>query len=197
MHRTTVDCRVDERTLREVYLTPFEAAVNAGAWSMMAAYNRVNGIHCSNHGPLVAGILKGEWAWDGVLMSDWEATHNTVAASVAGLDLEMPGPPRFFGPALAEAVRRGDVSEAVLDDHARRLLLLAARVGALAVAGEGVARPTAAEKLDPAQPWHLSDPDAAALVRRAAAESFVLLTNDGTLPLLPAVIRKLAGPVVV
>ena len=196
MHRTTVDCRVDERTLREVYLTPFEAAVNAGAWSMMAAYNRVNGIHCSNHGPLVAGILKGEWAWDGVLMSDWEATHNTVAASVAWLDLEMPGPPRFFGPALAEAVRRGDVSEAVLDDHARRLLLLAARVGALAVAGEGVARPTAAEKLDPAQPWHLSDPDAAALVRRAAAESFVLLTNDGTLPLLPAVIRKLAviGP---
>jgi beta-glucosidase len=195
-HRTTVDCRVDERTLREVYLVPFEAAANAGAWSMMAAYNRVNGIHCSHHGPLVDGILKGEWAWDGVLMSDWEATHDTVAGSVAGLDLEMPGPPRFFGPALAEAVRRGDVSEAVLDDHARRLLLLATRVGALPVGGKGVARPAAAPQLDPAQPWHLSDPDAAALVRRAAAESFVLLTNDGTLPLLPAGIRKLAviGP---
>ena len=117
-HRTTVDCRVDERTLREVYLVPFQAAVNAGAWSMMAAYNRVNGVHCSHHGPLVGGILKGEWAWDGVLMSDWEATHDTVAGAVAGLDLEMPGPPRFFGPALAEAVRRGDVSEAVLDDPA-------------------------------------------------------------------------------
>jgi len=195
-HRTTVDCRVDERTLREVYLVPFQAAVNAGAWSMMAAYNRVNGVHCSHHGPLVGGILKGEWAWDGVLMSDWEATHDTVAGAVAGLDLEMPGPPRFFGPALAEAVRRGDVSEAVLDDHARRLLLLAARVGALPVGGGGVARPAAGSRLDPSHPWHLSDAEASALVRRAAAESFVLLANDGTLPLAPAGLRRVAviGP---
>ena len=202
-HRTTVDCRVDERTLREVYLVPFEAAARAGAWSMMAAYNRVNGIYCSDHAQLVGEILKGEWAWDGVLMSDWEATHDTVAGAVAGLDLEMPGPPRFFGPALAKAVRRGDVSEAVLDDKARRLLLLAARVGALDAdgaagtaaggAGGSAVGTAAGSALDPAQPWHLSDPEAAELVRRAAAESFVLLTNDGTLPLAPAGIRKLAA----
>ena len=195
-HRTTVDCRVDERTLREVYLVPFEAAANAGAWSMMAAYNRVNGIHCAHHDHLVGEILKREWAWDGVLMSDWHATDDTVAGAVAGLDLEMPGPPRFFGLPLAAAVRRGEVSETVLDGKARRLLLLAARVGALAEGGNGVAGPAAGSQLDPTKPWHLSDAEASALVRRAAAESFVLLTNDGTLPLAPAGIRKVAviGP---
>jgi beta-glucosidase len=203
-HRTSVDCRVDERTLREVYLVPFEAVARAGAWSIMAAYNRVNGTHCSGHVQLVGEILKGEWAWDGVLMSDWEATHDTVSAAVAGLDLEMPGPPRWFGPRLAEAVRRGDVSQAVLDDKARRLLLLAARVGALspdrlADVAIGAARPAGSAvggQPDPAKPWQLSDADASALVRRAAAESFVLLANDGTLPLAPAGIRKLAviGP---
>ncbi len=215
-HRTSVDCRVDERTLREVYLVPFEAAANAGAWSIMAAYNLVNGIHCADHDHLVGEILKGEWGWDGVLMSDWHGADDTVAGAVAGLDLEMPGPPRFFGPGLAGAVRRGEVSEAVLDDKARRMLLLAARVGALAAdrvegatgaegaagaAGVG-ARPLAGTgigdgaPLDPGKPWHLSDAQASALVRRAAAESFVLLANDGTLPLTPAGIRKLAviGP---
>ena len=133
--RTSVDCRLDERTLREVYLVPFEAAASAGAWSMMAAYNRVNGIHCVDHDDLVGEILRGEWRWDGVLMSDWHATDDTVAGAVAGLDLEMPGPPHFFGPPLADAVRKGEVSEAVLNAMARRVLLLAARVGALASDG--------------------------------------------------------------
>ena len=196
-HRTSVDCRVDERTLREVYLVPFEAAVNAGAWSIMAAYNLVNGIHCADHDHLVGDVLKEEWAWDGVLMSDWHATDDTVAGAMAGLDLEMPGPPHFFGPALAEAVRRGEVSEAVLDDKARRMLLLAARVGALAAHPiGGAAEAEGGAPLDPGQPWHLSDAAASALVRRAAAESFVLLANDGILPLSPAGILKLAviGP---
>ena len=192
MKRTSVDCRVDERTLREVYLVPFEAAARVGAWSMMAAYNQVNGVHCVDHDHLVGGILRGEWRWDGVLMSDWHATDDTVAGAVAGLDLEMPGPPHFFGPPLAEAVRRGEVSEAVLDAMARRVLLLAARVGALASDGGG----TAAPLLDPAEPWFLSDADASALVRRAAADAFVLLTNDGTLPLDPKAVKRIAvvGP---
>ena len=202
MHRTSVDCRIEERTLREVYLVPFEAVAKAGAWSIMAAYNLVNGVHCADHIHLVGEILKGEWAWDGVLMSDWHATDDTVAGAVAGLDLEMPGPPRFFGHVLAEAVRRGEVSETVVDDKARRMLRLAARVGALAasgaagaVAGGATAR-AADPDLDPSKPWHLSDATAAALVRRAAAESFVLLANDGILPLAPATIHKLAivGP---
>jgi beta-glucosidase len=182
--RTSVDCRLDERTLREVYLVPFEAAARAGAWSIMAAYNLVNGVHCADHRHLVSQVLKGEWAWDGVLMSDWFATDDTVAGALAGLDLEMPGPERFFGRRLARAVRDGRVSQAVLDDKVRRILRLATRVGAL----DG--------GLDPAGPWHLSDAAASALVRRAAAESFVLLTNDGLLPLTAAELRRVAviGP---
>ena len=206
-HRTTVNCIVDERTLREVYLLPFERVAKAGAWSMMAAYNLVNGVHCSENGALIGAILREEWGWDGVLMSDWHATHDTVTCAAAGLDLEMPGPPRHFGPQLAAAVRRGEVDEQTLNCAAERVLTLAGRVGALDLDGTGrggegrgggaadgsgigaVAQPAS-------EPIHLSDSDAAALVRRAAAESFVLLTNDGILPLPAAGIRRVAviGP---
>jgi beta-glucosidase len=193
-HRTTVNCIVDERALREVYLLPFEAVARAGAWSMMAAYNRVNGVHCSRNKALIGDVLRDEWEWDGVLMSDWEATHDTVADATAGLDLEMPGPPRHFGPPLAAAVRRGEVDEETLNCAALRVLMLAARVGALPV----VARPISAPKADaaPQEPIHLSDAAAAALVRRAATDSFVLLANDGILPLAAAALKRVAviGP---
>jgi beta-glucosidase len=203
VERTTVDCVIDERTLREVYLVPFEAAANAGAWSMMAAYNRVNGTHCTRNSDLVRGILREEWGWDGVLMSDWDATHDTVSSVLAGLDLEMPGPPRHFGPALAEAVRRGGVPEEILNEAALRLLRLAERVGALDARGaehgseRGAAtREDSAERTAATGPVHLSDSAAAALVRRAAAESFTLLRNDSLLPLDPSDIRRVAliGP---
>jgi beta-glucosidase len=204
MRRTSVDCRLDERTLREIYLVPFEAAANSGAWAMMAAYNRLNGVHCVDNPALLREILKDEWAWDGVVMSDWHATDSGAAAA-AGLDLEMPGPPHFFGAQLAEAVARGEVSEDVLDEMARRVLILAARVGALRGEAEASAAPATGvpagapavgPALDPAAPWHLSDAEAAALVRRAAAESFVLLSNDGILPLDAAKLRRVAviGP---
>ncbi len=191
-HRTTVDCLVDERTLREVYLLPFEAVAKAGTWSMMSAYNRVNGVYCSDHMDLTHDILKGEWAWDGVLMSDWFATHDTVAGAVAGMDLEMPGPSRSMGAALAEAVRSGAVAESVLDDKARRILRLAARIGALP-ATDGDGEPVV---IDPVQPILLSTPGAAAVVRRAAADSFVLLANDGILPLSGGKLHRVAviGP---
>ncbi len=204
--RTTVNCIIDERTLREVYLVPFEAAANAGAWSMMAAYNLVNGTHCSHNVDLVRGILRDEWGWDGVLMSDWHATHDTAGAAIAGLDLEMPGPPNRFGPALAEAVRRGEVPEETLDEMALRLLQLATRVGALprgdaagsgagsaGTAGSGAGGRPALQAPGPVQ---LSDSAAAALVRRAAAESFVLLRNDGILPLDVRGLKRIAviGP---
>jgi beta-glucosidase len=149
-HRTTVDCRVDERTLREVYLVPFEAVARAGAWSIMAAYNLLNGISCTDHAWLNREVLKGEWSWDGVLMSDWHATDDTVGCATAGLDLEMPGPERFYGQYLAAAVRDGRVPESVLDDQARRLLLLAARVGALA--GDGSGGPAGASRPGPTLP---------------------------------------------
>ena len=200
-HRTTVNCIVDERTLREVYLLPFEAVARAGAWSMMAAYNRINGVHCSNNAALIAGVLREEWGWDGVLMSDWHAAHDTVADAMAGLDLEMPGPPQHLGLHLAAAVRRGEVDEETLNSAALHVLTLATRVGALpvneTVAGQ-VARTarTRPADTDPLAPVHLSDADAAALVRRAAADAFVLLANDGVLPLAAEALRKVAvvGP---
>jgi beta-glucosidase len=201
-HRTTVNCLIDERTLREVYLLPFEAAALAGAWSMMAAYNLVNGVHCSQNAALIRGILRDEWGWDGVLMSDWEATHDTVADVNAGLDLEMPGPPRHFGPLLAAAVRRGEVDEETLNAAALRVLTLASRVGALpaevAPASAPTVGPVPAHRAGEAsaQPLLLSDADAAALVRRAAADSFVLLANDGILPLASTGLKRVAvvGP---
>jgi beta-glucosidase len=197
--RTTVNCIIDERTLREVYLVPFEAAAGAGAWSMMAAYNRVNGVHCTGNQELVGGILRDEWGWDGVLMSDWHATNDTLEV-MTGLDLEMPGPAKQLGPHLATAVRRGEVDEGTLNRAAARILTLAARTGALregapdATAEAGGAATRAPEGSTPVL---LSDPEGAALVRRAAAESFVLLSNhDDILPLATADLRRVAvvGP---
>jgi beta-glucosidase len=215
-HRTTVNCIVDERTLREVYLLPFEAVARAGAWSMMAAYNRVNGVYCTGNPVLIGDVLREEWGWDGVLMSDWHATHDTVIDSTAGLDLEMPGPAVKFGEYLAAAVRRGEVDEETLNCAALRILALATRVGALpltakvergaagAVSGAAVSGAAAggaaggAANAGPTstEPVLLSDATAAALVRKAAAESFVLLANDGVLPLTPVHLSHLAvvGP---
>ena len=203
-HRTTVNCIVDERTLREVYLLPFEAAAEVGAWSMMAAYNLVNGVHCTGNRDLAGKILRDEWGWDGVLMSDWHATNDTLEAST-GLDLEMPGPPHHFGAHLAAAVRRGEVDEETLDCAAMRILRLAARVGALrdpepgaagARPAAGPSSPEPGARPDALPPVLLSDATAAALVRKAAADSFVLLSNHGILPLATAGLRRVAvvGP---
>ena len=96
----------------------------------MTAYNRVNGPYCSEHAELIA-ILRDEWGFDGLVMSDWFGTHSTAPAANAGLDLEMPGPPQFFGEKLAAAVRAGEVPESVLDDKAHRVLTLIERTGRL------------------------------------------------------------------
>ena len=120
----TISSQVDERTLREISLVPFEAAVTeAGTWAVMTAYNRVNGPYCSEHAELIS-ILRDEWGFDGLVMSDWFGTHSTVAAANAGLDLEMPGPPQYFGEKLAAAVRAGEVAEATLDEKVHRVLAL-------------------------------------------------------------------------
>jgi beta-glucosidase len=128
--RLTLDARVDEQTLREVYLAPFEAAVEAGVWVVMSAYNGVNGATMSES-PLLTEPLKGEWGFDGVVVSDWGAVRSTVASARAAQDLAMPGPNDHWGDALAAAVRAGEVPRAAIDEKVRRLLRLAARVGAL------------------------------------------------------------------
>jgi beta-glucosidase len=180
--RFTVDVRVDERTLREVYLRPFEDMVrDGGAWLVMAAYNTVNGTTMTEH-PLLAEPLKGEWGFDGVVVSDWFAARTTVAAGNAGLDLVMPVDNSPWGEALVAAVRDGGVGEQAIDDKVRRLLRLASRVGALA-GGDPVGSP------EPVS--------APALVREAAAAGAVLVSNrDQLLPLRPAALRRVAvfGP---
>ncbi len=187
-NRTTVDCIVDERALREIYLVPFELAARAGAWALMTGYNRVNGAYCAANRTLVTDILKSEWQWDGLTMSDWFALGDTVGWANGGLDLEMPGPARLFGETLLDAVREGAVDEATLDDKIARLLTLAARVGRL----DGMLSPPAHASV--AHAARRIDIDGDVLVDAAAA-GFVLLKNEAQLlPLAP--VRRLAviGP---
>ena len=129
--RFEVSSEPDERTLREVSLLPFEHTLRrAGAWSTMAAYNRLHGTHCSQHERLLTTILRDEWGWDGVVISDWFAVHATAEPALAGLDLEMPGPPLHWGAALAAAVDAGDVPVETIHAKRERLALLGRRTGA-------------------------------------------------------------------
>ena len=188
--RMTVDVRIDDRTLRELYLAPFEAIVrNAGAWAVMAAYNGVNGSPMTQS-PLLRDILHGEWGYDGLVMSDWTAAHDTEAAAEAALDLAMPGPASVYGPwgeALLEAVGKGAVDEALIDDKVVRILRLAARVGALAQTLPPPGLPPAAPTSTLAPPeLAVEAADSVAVaqeLRAAAAAGFVLARNDGLLPL--------------
>jgi beta-glucosidase len=208
--RFTLDARVGERALRELYLAPFEAIVReTRPWAVMAAYNGVNGATMTES-PLLREVLKQEWGFDGVVMSDWYAARTTAAAGRAGLDLVMPGPAGPWGEALVAAVRAGEVGEEAVDDKVLRILRLAGRVGALEgveppaaerQSGEGV-EPPAAERqsgegvaAEPAaSPW--ADDDVAAELRATAAASFVLARNDRLLPLDAGELRSVAviGP---
>jgi beta-glucosidase len=130
--RWTYDARIAEHVLRELYLAPFEACVReADVDLVMTGYNQVNGVTMTEHGTLLGRILKEEWGFRGVALSDWHAARSTVATAVAGLDLAMPGPSGPWGGRLAAAVRDGTVGEDAVDDKVRRILRLARRVGAL------------------------------------------------------------------
>ena len=181
--RMTISSEVDDRTLREISLPPFEAAVReAGAWSVMSAYNRLNGHYCSEQPWLLGTLLKQEWEFEGLVMSDWYGTHSTAPAANAGLDLEMPGPPAWFGPKLAQAVRDGEVDEKRLDDMVRRVLAILERTGAL---DDPEVRPEAS----------LDDPVDRDVARRAASGSFVLLQNRAAaLPLERVATLAVVGP---
>src|SRR3954469_1762007 len=134
--RMSMSSVVDERTLREIYLLPFEMAVcDGGSLGVMTSYNRLNGTWCGEDSALYE-ILRDEWRFDGFVLSDWYAATSTASAS-AGMDLEMPGPARAMGPALAEAVRAGELDESVLDAQVERLLTVFDRIGALGSIGEG------------------------------------------------------------
>jgi len=182
--RMTVDARVDERTLREIYLPGFKAAVDAGAATLMAAYNRLNGAYCAENAWLLDELLRKEWGFKGFVVSDWGAVHGTLETALHGVDVEMPGGTTsdFFGTPLAEAVRKGQVPVSAIDDKARRVLGVMERFGAL----DGTEKPGVADT-----PEHQS------LARQAATEGLVLLKNEGgLLPLDKAKLRRVAviGP---
>src|SRR5690606_6021195 len=140
--RFTMSVEADERTLREVYLAPFEQAVaEGGAWLVMSAYNAVHGVTMTEH-DLLRSPLCEEWGFDGVVVSDWTAVRSTEASARARQDLVMPGPIGPWGEALVAAVRSGAVPEAAIEEKVVRLLRLAHRVGALdGYAGRGSTRP--------------------------------------------------------
>lgn len=183
--RMSVDVRMDSRALRELYLAPFEAITTEGnAWAVMASYNSLDGTTLTES-PLLQEILKQEWGFDGVVVSDWTAARSTEASARAGLDLVMPGPEGPWGEALVTAVQEGKVAEEAVDDKVRRLLRVAARTGALADGPEAVKPPV------------LTEDEIRALLREAAAAGFVLARNEGDLlPLDRTALRKVAvlGP---
>ena len=123
--RFSINAVVDERTLREIYLPAFEKAVKqARPWTVMCAYNKLNGRYCSEHHELLTDILKEEWGFEGLVVSDWGAVHDRVAGLKGGLDLEMPGPQDRRVKAVVEAVRSGELEESVLDESVRRILTI-------------------------------------------------------------------------
>lgn len=171
--RNSMNSIVDEATLRELYLLPFEIAIKrSNPWSLMAAYNDINGQAATEHVHINNEVVKGEWGYDGLIMSDWFATKTAGPAANGGLDLVMPGPEGPWGEALVAAVRAGQVEESVIDDHVMRILRLADRVGSL----------SAVQPL----PTDLPAPDSAIRrkqLTRLAATGMTVLTNDGVLPL--------------
>ncbi len=182
--RNTIDSVIDERTMREVSLLPFEIAVReGGAWGLMTAYNRLNGVYCSEHEWLLKDVLREEWGFDGMIVTDWFANGSTEGGVAARLTLEMPGKGRFYGAELLTALEQGRVEESDVDEIVDDLLRLMERTGVLdGVGGE------------PEKP--LDRPEDRILIRRAAAAGSVLYRNTGLLPLDMATVGSVAviGP---
>ena len=180
--RGSIDVEMDERTLREIYLPAFEAAVkDAHVWAVMGAYNQLRGEHCCHNADLLNGILKGEWGFPGLVMSDWNGTHDTRQAALNGLDLEMgtnrPYDDYYLARPFREGLEKGVYPMAALDDKVRRNLRVMIATHVLDGRPEGA----------------INTPAHQAAARRVEEEAIVLLKNDGaTLPLDPARLTSIA-----
>lgn len=182
--RQSISSEVDERTLREIYLVPFEFAVKeANTWSVMSSYNKINGVWASQNHDLLTKVLKEEWDFQGVVISDWGGSNDAVACANGGLDLEMPGPARTMGDNLLQAVQQGKVDEAVVEDKCRRLMRILHWSGKF-------------EHPDSLEEKSEDGAEQRQLARQAAVESFVLLKNEGVLPLQIKNLKRIAviGP---
>ena len=181
--RHFVSSNIDDRTLRELYLLPFEMGVKAGSLSVMSAYNQLNNVFCSSNEEILTNILKEEWNFPGYVVSDWGAAQDTIGNANGGLDCEMPGPARSWGENLVKAVNNGKVDEEVVDDKVRRILRVADFTGRLDDPTES-----------PEQSNNLEEDRL--LIRTAGSEGMVLLKNDQVLPFKKETVKKLAviGP---
>ena len=177
-YRGFVDVRISDRAMREIYLRPFEMAVReADAWGVMAAYNKVNGRWCSENALLLDTILRRQWGFAGMVISDWGGVHSTVDAVAAGLNVEMPGD-RYLGKALLDSVKAGKVSESVVDQRVREILRVRLTV-----------RPIAKEEANKRPVGNEEEMNVALDVAR---RSIVLMKNEGLLPLDLKRVRRIA-----
>jgi beta-glucosidase len=180
--RFSISSEVDERTLREIYLEPFRIAIrNSNPWSVMSSYNRVNGTYAAENNHTLLEILKGEWKYEGIVMSDWFGTYDKDVPN-SGLDLEMPGAARWMSEEhVKRALDDGPLTEEMLDDKVKRLLKVLDKAGLFA---NPDLQPERAED----KPQHRR------IIREAAREAIVLLKNDGTLPLKKVKSIAVIGP---
>ena len=180
--RFSISSEVDERTLREIYLEPFRIAIrNSDPWAVMSAYNRVNGTYACENDHTLNDILKGEWGYKGIVMSDWFGTYDKDVPS-GGLDIEMPGQARWMSEEMVKrALDDGPLTEEILDDKVRRLLGVLEKAGLF---GKPELNPEGGED----KPQHRK------IMREAAREAIVLLKNDGTLPLKKVKSIAVIGP---
>jgi len=182
--RHTVSSNIKPRTLREIYLLPFEMGVKqGGALSVMSAYNQLNNIYCSSHEELLISILKEEWNFPGYVVSDWGAALQTIENANGGLDCEMPGPAKTWGENLVKAVKDNKVEGALIDDKVKRILRIAEFTGRLDNPEE---KPEESNDLE----------EDRILIKKAASEAMVLLKNDNVLPFNKSELKSLAviGP---
>jgi beta-glucosidase len=184
-HRSGIDIQVDERALHEIYLPPFEAAVKqAKAWAIMDSFNKVNGTFMTQNKPLLTDLLRTQWGWDGLMISDWGAVHDTVGGVNGGTDMEMPQPRQYAPATLEAALSSNQITQASIDEMVRRLIRLMLRTGLL----------NGPITMDPTQ---VNSPAHQALALKAAQEGITLLkNNNGILPLDRTKIKSIAviGP---
>ncbi|MBO6068470.1 MAG: glycoside hydrolase family 3 protein, partial [Bacteroidales bacterium] len=176
-NRGSVNVVVDERTMREIYLKPFErAVVEGGAMSVMPAYNRVNGDYCSENEHLLNEILRGDWGFKGMTISDWGGTHSTMGAMLHGLNVQMTGS-SYLGPAVIDSINTGALTEAQVDEKVRQILRVRFAIDPVPddVANQAIT----------------SQPESQRIAREVAEKSIVLLKNNGVLPIKSGV-KKIA-----
>jgi len=176
-NRGSVDAQIDERTLREIYLKPFESAIiEGGAMSVMPAYNKVNGDYCSENEHLLNEILRGEWGFKGFTVSDWGGTHSTMGAMLHGLNVQMTGS-NYLGQPVIDSIATGALTEALVDEKVKQILRVRYAIEAVPA--------------DVANTVMTSQPESQEIAKKVAERSIVLLKNEGKLPIAKEV-KKIA-----